>query len=170
MKGLVVLWEVRGGTDGFARSYNVIPAWHLHAEILGGDVVREKFVELGCGEAYYCNWYCGGIWKDEFHFIKYASSTVVLCYVHPRALSDVGHIWENELQLTGFELGRDLIPSCTAVISQRGSKICSIRWFFSPGAAHCLPFCALGHSNCGSIEYLPVSKTVGPYYCSCMLL
>ena len=33
-KGVSGLWEVVGGTDGFARSYNVIPAWHLHAEIL----------------------------------------------------------------------------------------------------------------------------------------
>ena len=39
-EGLVILGEVLGGTDGFARSYNVIPAWHLHAEILGIAVVR----------------------------------------------------------------------------------------------------------------------------------
>ena len=39
-KGVSDLWEVVGGTDGFARSYNVIPAWHLHAEILGVAVIR----------------------------------------------------------------------------------------------------------------------------------
>ncbi len=39
-KGVSELWEVVGGTDGFARSYNVIPAWHLHAEILRVAVIR----------------------------------------------------------------------------------------------------------------------------------
>ena len=34
------LWEVVGGTDGCAWSYNVIPAWHLHAEILRVAVIR----------------------------------------------------------------------------------------------------------------------------------
>lgn len=38
-KGVSELWEVAGGTDDFARSYNVIPAWHLHAEILGVAVI-----------------------------------------------------------------------------------------------------------------------------------
>ena len=47
IEGLVLLWEVLGGTDGFARSYNVIPAWHLHAEILGVDVVRERILGFG---------------------------------------------------------------------------------------------------------------------------
>ncbi len=68
--------------------------------------------------AYYCDWYCGGIWKDKFYFVEYPSSTVVLCYVHPRIWLDVGRIRENESQMMGFELGKNLVPSCTAVISQ----------------------------------------------------
>ena len=45
-KGVSGLWEMVGGTDGCARSYNVIPAWHLHAEILRVAVIRFKSVEL----------------------------------------------------------------------------------------------------------------------------
>ena len=112
------LWEVVGRTDGFARSYNVIPAWHLHAKILGVPKLDRDLWNRGLRRAYYCNWYCGGIWKDEFYFVKYPSSTVVFCYVHPRIWLDVGHIREIESQMTGSELGKDLIPSCTTVISQ----------------------------------------------------
>ena len=39
-RGVSELWEAVGGTDGCARSYNVIPAWHLHAEILRVAVIR----------------------------------------------------------------------------------------------------------------------------------
>ena len=46
-KGVSEWWEVVDGTDGCARSYNVIPAWHLHAEILGVAVIRLRTVEPG---------------------------------------------------------------------------------------------------------------------------
>ena len=46
--------------------------------------------DWGWRRAYYCDWYCGGIGEDEFHFIKYASSTVVFCDVHPGVLLDLG--------------------------------------------------------------------------------
>lgn len=51
-------------THCVGASYNVVPTWHLHAEVDG-------------------NWDLGGVWEDEFDFWEFFAAAPVFCEGNP---------------------------------------------------------------------------------------